>query len=74
MSKISQILFTNTWSISGNVESPFSFTKKSHFSARIRWAQEVKNMMSDGVVYFHEFGPGEVLTGLIGKIRASMEG
>lgn len=43
-------------------------------TAPVRWTQEVKNMMADGVADFHEFGPGEVLTGLIGKIKASIEG
>lgn len=35
----------------------------------VRWTQEVRAMISHGITDFAEFGPGEVLTGLIAKIR-----
>ena len=39
----------------------------------VRWTQSVKNMIADGMTEFVECGPGQVLTGLIGRIRKSME-
>lgn len=35
----------------------------------VKWTIEVKNMLADGITDFVEYGPGEVLTGLIAKIR-----
>ncbi len=39
----------------------------------VRWTQSVKNMIADGMTEFVECGPGQVLTGLIGRIQKSME-
>jgi [acyl-carrier-protein] S-malonyltransferase len=39
----------------------------------VRWTQSVKNMIGDGMTEFVECGPGQVLTGLIGRIQKSME-
>ena len=39
----------------------------------VRWTQSVKNMIADGMDEFVECGPGQVLTGLIGRIQKSME-
>jgi len=39
----------------------------------VRWTQSVKNMISDGMDEFVECGPGQVLTGLIGRIQKSLE-
>lgn len=39
----------------------------------VRWTQSVKNMISDGMTEFVECGPGQVLTGLIGRIQKSLE-
>ena len=38
----------------------------------VRWTQSVKNMLSDGMNDFVECGPGQVLTGLIGRIQKSL--
>lgn len=38
----------------------------------VRWTQSVKNMIADGMDEFMECGPGQVLTGLIGRIQKSM--
>ena len=38
----------------------------------VRWTQSVKNMLSDGMTDFVECGPGQVLTGLIGRIQKSL--
>ena len=38
-------------------------------TAPVKWSIEVKNMLADGITDFVEFGPGEVLTNLIAKIR-----
>ena len=42
-------------------------------TASVRWTQEVKQMIADGVEGFIECGPGAVLTGLISKIQKSLE-
>ena len=34
----------------------------------VRWTHTVKNMIDDGMTEFVECGPGEVLTGLVGRI------
>lgn len=40
----------------------------AQLTAPVRWTQTIKNMVSNGACSFKEFGPGQVLTGLIGKI------
>ena len=37
-------------------------------TAPVRWTQSVQNMIKDGANEFYEFGPGDVLKGLIRKI------
>lgn len=37
-------------------------------TAPVRWTQSVRNMIADGATEFYEFGPGDVLKGLIRKI------
>lgn len=34
----------------------------------VRWTQSVQHMLADGMIEFVECGPGQVLTGLIGRI------
>ncbi|MCQ2335008.1 MAG: ACP S-malonyltransferase [Paludibacteraceae bacterium] len=41
----------------------------AQLTAPVRWTQTVKNMITDGADTFREFGPGEVLSGLIRKIN-----
>ena len=38
----------------------------------VRWTQSVKNMIADGMTEFVECGPGQVLTGLIGRIEKNL--
>ena len=38
----------------------------------VRWTQSVRNMIADGMTDFQECGPGQVLTGLIGRIQKSL--
>ena len=38
-------------------------------TAPVRWTQSVQNMIADGATEFFEFGPGDVLKGLIRKIN-----
>jgi len=40
-------------------------------TAPVRWTQIVQNMLADGATEFAEFGPGNVLMGLVGKIRGN---
>ena len=42
-------------------------------TAPVRWTQSVKKMINDGMTDFVECGPGQVLTGLIGRIQKSLE-
>lgn len=37
-------------------------------TAPVRWTQSVQHMLTDGMIEFVECGPGQVLTGLIGRI------
>ena len=39
----------------------------------VRWTQSVQQMIADGATTFYEFGPGDVLKGLIRKIDTSVE-
>lgn len=42
-------------------------------TAPVRWTQSVKQMIADGATEFFEFGPGDVLKGLIRKIDANVQ-
>jgi [acyl-carrier-protein] S-malonyltransferase len=42
----------------------------AQLTAPVRWTQMVQNMIADGATDFTELGPGNVLTGLVGKIRS----
>ena len=39
----------------------------------VRWTQSVQQMIADGAKTFYEFGPGDVLKGLIRKINSEVE-
>ena len=39
----------------------------------VRWTQSVQQMIADGATAFYEFGPGDVLKGLIRKINPNIE-
>ena len=41
--------------------------------APVRWTQSVQNMIADGASEFYEFGPGDVLKGLIRKINPDVQ-
>ena len=41
----------------------------AQLTSPVRWTQTVNNMLADGADEFIELGPGQVLTGLIAKIR-----
>ena len=42
-------------------------------TAPVRWTQSVQNMIADGADSFFEFGPGDVLKGLIRKINPDVQ-
>ena len=42
-------------------------------TAPVRWTQSVQQMIADGATTFYEFGPGDVLKGLIRKINPNVE-
>ena len=45
----------------------------AQLTAPVRWTQTIINMIGDGMDEFQECGPGQVLTGLIGRIQKSMQ-
>ena len=40
----------------------------AQLTSPVRWTESVRNMVRDGATEFYEFGPGDVLKGLIRKI------
>jgi len=42
-------------------------------TAPVRWTQSVQNMIADGATEFFEFGPGDVLKGMIRKINPDVQ-
>lgn len=42
-------------------------------TAPVRWTQSVQKMIADGATQFYEFGPGDVLKGMIRKINAEVQ-
>ena len=42
-------------------------------TAPVRWTQSVQNMIAEGATEFYEFGPGDVLKGLIRKINPDVQ-
>lgn len=42
-------------------------------TAPVRWTQSVRNMIADGASEFYEFGPGDVLKGMIRKINPEVQ-
>ncbi len=45
----------------------------AQLTSPVRWTQTVQNMIADGITSFQEFGPGDVLKGLIKKINPEVE-
>ena len=45
----------------------------AQLTAPVRWTQSVQNMIADGADTFYEFGPGDVLKGLIRKINPEVQ-
>lgn len=41
----------------------------AQLTASVRWSQSVEQMIADGATQFSEFGPGQVLRGLVKKIN-----
>ena len=67
---IAIIGFMSDW-VSGMTYPRMTFIKqnlKDQLTHPVRWTQSVENMVADGADQFTEFGPGEVLTGLIKRI------
>ncbi len=44
----------------------------SQLVSPVRWTQTVRNMIADGATEFYEFGPGDVLKGLIRKTDSTV--
>ena len=42
-------------------------------TAPVRWTQSVQQMIADGATEFYEFGPGDILKGLIRKIDSTVQ-
>jgi [acyl-carrier-protein] S-malonyltransferase len=44
----------------------------AQLTAPVKWTQSIRNMIADGTTNFIEFGPGNVLQGLISKIDSNV--
>ena len=44
----------------------------AQLTSPVRWTQSVQQMIADGATAFYEFGPGDVLKGLIRKINSEV--
>lgn len=44
----------------------------AQLTSPVRWTQSVQQMIADGATHFYEFGPGDVLKGLIRKINSEV--
>jgi [acyl-carrier-protein] S-malonyltransferase len=49
-------------------------TLEQQLRDQVRWTESVRNMIADGVTEFIEFGPGEVLCGMLKRIDKSVPG
>ena len=49
-------------------------TLLEQLTAPVRWTQSIERIAGDGVTGFLELGPGKVLTGLLRRIGANLEG
>ena len=45
----------------------------AQLTSPVRWTQSIQNMIADGATEFYEFGPGDVLKGLIRKINPDVQ-
>ena len=45
----------------------------AQLTAPVRWTQSTQNMIADGINFYTELGPGNVLQGLIKKVSAEVE-
>ncbi|MBR1928155.1 MAG: ACP S-malonyltransferase [Paludibacteraceae bacterium] len=45
----------------------------AQLTSPVRWTKSVQNMIANGATSFREFGPGDVLKGLIRKINSEVE-
>lgn len=45
----------------------------AQLTAPVRWTQSAQNMIADGIDFYTELGPGNVLQGLIKKVSAEVE-
>lgn len=45
----------------------------AQLTGTVRWTQTVKNMILDDATQFYEYGPGDVLKGLIKKVSSEVE-
>lgn len=45
----------------------------AQLTAPVRWTQSAQNMIADGINFYTELGPGNVLQGLIKKVNAGVE-
>lgn len=62
--------------VSANGETNKSILQKhllEQLTSPVRWTQSVQQMITNGATTFYEFGPGDVLKGLIRKINPEVE-
>ena len=62
--------------VSARAEMDKDIIKKQlleQLTSPVRWTQSVQQMVADGATTFYEFGPGDVLKGLIRKINSDVQ-
>ena len=62
--------------VSANAETNKDIIQRQvleQLTSPVRWTQSVQQMIADGATSFYEFGPGDVLKGLIRKINPEVE-
>ena len=62
--------------VSANAETNKDIIQRQvleQLTSPVRWTQRVQQMIADGATSFYEFGPGDVLKGLIRKINPEVE-
>ncbi|MBQ0082475.1 MAG: ACP S-malonyltransferase [bacterium] len=62
-------VYQNVDALPHSVADEIKANSIAQLTSPVRWTASVQNMIADGATHFYEYGPGEVLRGLIRKIN-----